>query len=145
MKKKAIIFDIDGTLAHMNGRIARLGKKAAPFLDKEAYDDDVDEHVHFMNHLLQGQFKIIICSGRKDSSREVTEKWLNDNGIAHDELFMRKHGDNRKDSIVKREIYETLIEPNYDVYLVFDDRDQVVDMWRNELGLKTFQVAEGNF
>ena len=32
-----------------------------------------------------------------------------------------------------------------DVFVVFDDRNQVVDMWRNELKLTCFQVAEGNF
>ena len=29
--------------------------------------------------------------------------------------------------------------------MVFDDRNQVVDMWRNGLGLQCFQVADGNF
>ena len=33
----------------------------------------------------------------------------------------------------------------YDVAGVLDDRDQVVKMWRNELGLTCLQVAEGNF
>jgi uncharacterized HAD superfamily protein len=144
-KPKAIIFDIDGTLAHMKGRIERRGKNAAPYADWDAHDDLVDEHVAFMVHTLANEFKIIICSGRKDSSREVTETWLKKNGIAHDEVFMRKADDNRKDSIVKREIYNRFIAPNYDVWCVYDDRDQVVDMWRNDLGLKCFQVAEGNF
>ena len=31
-----------------------------------------------------------------------------------------------------------------DVFLVVDDRDKVVKMWR-DLGLNTFQVAPGNF
>ena len=31
-----------------------------------------------------------------------------------------------------------------DVFLVVDDRNKVVDMWRS-LGLTVFQVAEGDF
>ena len=31
-----------------------------------------------------------------------------------------------------------------DVFAVFDDRNQVVDMWRKN-GLTTFQVADGDF
>ena len=31
-----------------------------------------------------------------------------------------------------------------DIFLVVDDRDRVVKLWRS-LGLTTFQVAEGNF
>ena len=37
------------------------------------------------------------------------------------------------------------IMEEYDVLCVFDDRNQVVDMWRNGLGLQCFQVADGNF
>ena len=31
-----------------------------------------------------------------------------------------------------------------DVFAVFDDRQQVVDMWRDN-GLQVFQVADGDF
>jgi len=57
---------------------------------------------------------------------------------------MRATGDNRKDSIVKKEIYEGIIKPVFDVKFVLDDRNQVVEMWRS-LGLTVLQVADGNF
>jgi hypothetical protein len=57
---------------------------------------------------------------------------------------MREAGDSRKDSIVKQELYEKHIEPSYDVFVVLDDRNQVVDMWRS-LGLVCLQVAPGDF
>jgi hypothetical protein len=57
---------------------------------------------------------------------------------------MREYGDQRKDSIVKAEIFDQEIRGRYHVVAVFDDRDQVVRMWRS-LGLTVFQVAEGNF
>ena len=38
---------------------------------------------------------------------------------------------------------DTFVDIN-DVFLVVDDRDKVVKMWR-DLGLNTFQVAPGNF
>ena len=150
-KRKAIIFDIDGTLAHMTGRISRHGKRAAPFVDDDAHDDDVDVEVLEMLNLLQSKYAIIICSGRKDTSRKTLEGWLKTNNIYYDEIFMRdstrknENGGLVSDTIIKYEIYTQLIEPKYDVFAVFDDRDQVVDMWRNKLGLKVFQVAEGAF
>jgi hypothetical protein len=58
---------------------------------------------------------------------------------------MRRTGDRRKDSKVKREMYERTVPGTYDVLLVLDDRNQVVDMWRKELGLPCFQVDYGNF
>ena len=57
---------------------------------------------------------------------------------------MRATGDPRKDSIVKREIFDREIRDRYRVVGVFDDREQVVQMWR-ALGLTVFQVAEGDF
>jgi hypothetical protein len=57
---------------------------------------------------------------------------------------MREAGDSRKDSIVKQELYERHIKPSYDVFVVLDDRNQVVDMWRS-LGLVCLQVAPGDF
>ena len=146
-KKRAVIFDVDGTLAHMSGRISRHGKKAAPYLDNDAYDDDIDPQLKLMNNIIKnnGEHEILIVSGRKDSSYQTLVKWLNDNEINFDSIHMRRADDNRKDSIVKKEIYENHIKNKYNIDIVFDDRDQVVDMWRNELGLKCFQVQDGNF
>jgi len=49
-----------------------------------------------------------------------------------------------KDTIIKRRIFEQQIRDNLDKF-VLDDRNQVVDMWRNDIGLKVLQVAEGDF
>jgi hypothetical protein len=57
---------------------------------------------------------------------------------------MREDGDKRPDYVIKREIYETHIKENYDVAYVFEDRELVVKMWR-EQGLRCFQVADVPF
>jgi hypothetical protein len=51
---------------------------------------------------------------------------------------------NRKDAIMKEELYRQHIEGKYNIKFVLDDRQQVVDMWRG-LGLTVFQVDEGDF
>jgi hypothetical protein len=90
-------------------------------------------------------YSIVFVSGRRESTREQTVAWLQQylkDGMWA-ELYMRKDGDYRKDSIIKKEIYdEHLSERN--ILFVLDDRRQVVDMWR-EQGLVCLQVAEGNF
>jgi hypothetical protein len=58
---------------------------------------------------------------------------------------MRPEGDNRKDSIVKRELFDTHVRNKFYIDFVLDDRDQVVDMWRNDLGLTCLQVDWGDF
>ncbi len=56
---------------------------------------------------------------------------------------MRKTGDNRKDNIIKAELWRE-IQEKYNILAMFDDRNRVVDMARR-LGYKVCQVAEGDF
>ena len=83
-------------------------------------------------------------SGRPDNYREATEKWLADNHIVYEHLYMRAAGDNREDSIVKCELFHKYVQPAYNISVVLDDRNRVVAMWR-KLGLTVLQVAEGGF
>lgn len=141
-----IIVDIDGTLAHMNGR--------SPYDYSKVDTDIVDKQVReiVLNYFWDGRDTdpripntyVVIVSGREDGCKEETVKWLADNAVLYDEIYMRKAGDSRDDRIVKREIYDEFIRPRYNVRFVLDDRDRVVKMWR-ELGLKVLQVAEGDF
>ena len=47
------------------------------------------------------------------------------------------------DNKIKQHWLDTLVDKD-DIFAVFDDRQQVVDMWRKN-GLTCFQVADGNF
>jgi len=60
-------------------------------------------------------------------------------------LFMRSRGDMRADTIIKQEIWDKHISPFYNVLCAIDDRDNVVQMWRHQIGITVFQVADGNF
>jgi len=135
-KSKAYIFDIDGTLA--------LKCDRSPYDYSKVNLDKPNAEVVRMAKILSEKYKIIILSGREDSCRKETEKWLEDNGIKYLYLFMRRSGDQRRDSIVKAELYISMINLEFNVLGIFDDRNQVVDMWRS-LGLTCFQVANGDF
>lgn len=144
-----VIVDIDGTLAHMNGR--------EPYDYNSVHTDIVDPQVaEIVRKYAQRDIidlpscYIVIVSGRDNTCQDVTEEWLKANGIPYDEIYMRDpkrvdtRGNKLDDTIIKREIYEQFIKPRYNVKFVLDDRDRVVKMWREE-GLKVLQVAEGNF
>lgn len=133
----ALIVDIDGTLAHMVNR--------GPFEWSRVGEDSVDDTVaSLVRTYSKNGYKILITSGRDAACRKETKDWLIKNSIPFDDLFMRKAGDSRKDCVVKEEIFNTEIFDRYYVEFVVDDRDQVVKLWRS-IGLKCFQVAEGNF
>lgn len=137
-KPAAIICDIDGTLAHMADR--------GPFEWEKVGNDVLDETVADVIHKFDDTHRIILLSGRDGSCRAQTEEWLNRYGMDHyTHLYMREAGDMRKDNIIKKELFEKHIRDKYRVAFVLDDRDQVVHMWRNEIGLKVLQVAEDNF
>lgn len=134
--RTAILCDIDGTLAHMKDR--------SPYDWSRVDQDDVDPIIKNLLDVLKDKCFIILVSGRDEVCREKTEKWLRGNDITYGMLLMRPEGDIRKDSIVKREIFENYIRDYYNIQFVLDDRNQVVEMWRS-LGLKCLQVQEGDF
>lgn len=134
----AIICDLDGTLAIHNGR--------SPYDCMKANTDLLNQSIADIVWAFEEKgLQIIFVSGRNGECYEVTKDWLILNGFRDFILFMREEGDNRKDSIVKKEIYDECIKDQFYVEFVLDDRNQVVDMWRKELGLICLQVAEGDF
>ena len=60
-------------------------------------------------------------------------------------LTMRAANDYRKDDEVKYDMYDYGVKSRYRVHYVLDDRQQVVDMWRDKCKLTCFQVAPGDF
>lgn len=132
----AVIFDIDGTIALKGDRGYFDWNK----VDVDHYNEIVGEHINF--HKSKGR-KIILLSGRESTARTKTIEWLQFYDIHFDLLYMRNESDYRKDSIIKKELYNMYIKDLYNVHCVYDDRLQVIDMWYN-LGVFCFNVNQGN-
>lgn len=131
---KAIIVDVDGTLANKGNR--------SPFDWSKVNEDTCNESVKNIVNSYKGT--IIIFSGRDGIYKEDTATWLQQNGIRYDHIYLREPGNQEKDSIIKRKLFEEHIRGKYYIEYVLDDRNQVVDMWR-DMGLFCLQVAEGDF
>jgi predicted kinase len=138
---QAILVDMDGTLALMNGRGAYDESKVCEDLPNQAVVEAVVA-AHQMG------LKIVVMSGRTEGSRRDTEIWQKEvlglYGVEVEAMFMRSVGDRRPDWMVKLELFNAHVRNRYNVRYVLDDRDQVVNLWRR-LGLTCFQVAPGNF
>lgn len=130
---KVLWCDLDGTLADVRHRRHLLPDWKAFF---EAMDDDpVIEGVKavvdmFSNY--DSEVRVVLCSGRPEEYRERTMAWLSKHEIIYHFLYMRKSGDYRQDSIVKREILQRMRQEGMDVLFAIDDRDQVVQMLKEE-------------
>ena len=140
---KAIIVDIDGTIAHMEG-------KRGPYEWHKVGVDTPDHNVLNVVRSLSKDYKIFFVSGRDESCRAQTTEWLEKWYLYKDspgrewELYMRPAKNYEKDSIIKNRIFKEKFVGKYYVEMLFDDRQQVVDQYRS-MGLKVAQVAEGNF
>lgn len=134
---QAIICDLDGTLALLNGR--------DPYDASSCGDDVLNEPVaHIVRTYAGLGVAVIIVSGRNVRHRKETEQWLTTHAIPYASLYMRRPRDFRKDAVIKAEVFEAKLRHAYDVLFVLEDRDQTVAMWR-ELGLTCLQVAPGDF
>jgi len=143
-----VIFDLDGTLALIDHRRHLVENRQASNDDWRTFfaaciDDEPNVPVITILQSLKYQgFEIIIFSGRSDEVRPQTENWLQKHNIPYDRLVMRKEGDHRPDEKLKRNWLKGMDKSK--ILCVFDDRDKVVRMWREE-GLTCFQVAPGDF
>ena len=135
---KAIMCDLDGTLCLMQNR----DPYNAATCDQDLPNTPV---MRLLKLYAQQGYAIILVSAREDKFRPQTLTWLERFEVGFQLLLMRSSSDTRKDAIVKKEIFDTKIKGKYFVEFVLDDRNQVVDMWRDELRLPCFQVYYGDF
>ena len=135
---RCIICDLDGTLCLFDR------KKKSPY-NRDFENDECSEPVKFLLESYKQQnieAEIFFLSGRSDEHREKTEEFLAKHLDESYLLIMRKKGDDRKDVIVKEEMYNNYINNKYQIDFVIDDRLQVCRLWYS-LGLFVFNVNQG--
>lgn len=137
MKTKAIICDLDDTLALIGDR--------DPYKTELAGQDKLNKAVAEVLKHFHPDYEILIVSGREENHKEVTVKWLIDNRIVYSKLLMRPSGNHETTGIeLKKQFYLGYIEPNYEVLFALDDMFKICEMYR-ELGVPCFQVAKERF
>jgi len=136
-KPKAIIFDIDGTLAKMDGR--------SPYdYSEKLLTDKVKQEVKKLCSLYRKDWYIILLfSWRSSTGDQWTLERLRNNWIEWDYFRSRTEWDQSDDRIVKKTFFDEF-KDKYNIEAVFDDRDRMVELWR-DLGLQCFQVDYWDF
>ena len=149
-----IVFDLDGTIANVDDRRKAADEAQAPYPSniRQAWwtawqapenilklDVPNELVVSVLRDWRERGKRIVIVSARNDKNRAVTEQWLAKYGIHYDALYMRKDGDYRRDSVFKQELLDNVVGRVL-IERVYDDRNQVVDMWRAN-GIDCIQVV----
>lgn len=144
MSRRAVIFDIDGTLADASHRLHHItgGKRDwDAFFGTMGDDTPVEPICDLLTYLID-KTAIVLCSGRPETYRGVTEAWLHRAGIVgYDALYMRPAGDFRPDHIVKAQLLAGMREDGFEPWLAIDDRPSIVAMWR-ENGITCLQCRD---
>ena len=144
---KVIVFDIDGTLANIEHRrsfVATKPKNWKAFNAGIIHDTPHQDLVDLSQSLWDIGYPIVLCSGRGEEQRSVTEKQMMAFCVPYHRLFMRPANDHRPDYIIKVELLQQIRAEFGNPFLWFDDRNQVVNAIRAE-GIRVLQVAPGDF
>ena len=157
IKKPIYIFDLDGTLALIEHRrhFVEGEKKDWPAFFAACIDDKPNWPViAIFRALRKSGAEIWIWSGRSDEVKKETIEWLRKYELmsnapacfySPESFKMREKGDHRPDTSLKYGWLAELEPPERGrIAAVFDDRDRLVEMWRNA-GIPCLQVAKGDF
>ena len=133
-KINAIIVDLDGTLAILNSR--------GPFEWENVGNDNLNQPIAELMAMSQKySYKTIILSGRDEAASEKTIKWLNQNDIIYDKLYLRPSNNQMSNKDYKRMVFINEIQAKYNVLFILEDLPEVVKMWRDDFDLTVFQIT----
>lgn len=145
MMTRAVIFDIDGTLADATHRLHHVtgGRRDWDAFFAGMADDTAIEPICDLLTNFIGKTAIVLCSGRPEKYRGVTDEWLRRTAgiVRYDALYMRPDGDHRADHVVKAELLARMRADGYEPWLAVDDRPSIVAMWR-ENGITCLQCRD---
>jgi phosphoglycolate phosphatase-like HAD superfamily hydrolase len=132
-----IICDVDGTLCDVRsirhyverpGDAERFRANFALFHSSSEDCPAFPAVLKLVKDLERAGYGVVIVTAREARWVEVTERWLDRQGIRRVELITRPALDYRSDAVVKAEICAD-IQRRYAPRLAIDDRDDILAVW----------------
>jgi len=148
-----IVIDLDGTLCDCEHRqIHAQNAEWDKFHEGLVHDlpnSDVVAFLDIIRNCHGKMVQVVACTGRNEAFRKLTLDWFFQYDIHIDVLLMRPDGDFTPDHELKPIMLQNFLggeksEVLDKVKMVLDDRDKVVDAWR-EYGLSCWQVRPGGY
>lgn len=141
MKRPAVIFDMDGTLADVSSirhhikKFDRTKRRVVKHFNRfHAESVSVPPHQHVVSAAQMSKMlgnSVLVVTARKHMWRHHTAWWLAMHQVPSDMLMMRGNDDNRPDYEVKKDMLET-IRQAYDVIHAWDDNPSIIKLWTEE-------------
>jgi phosphoglycolate phosphatase-like HAD superfamily hydrolase len=152
--KDLVIFDIDGVLLDSSHRIKLfIDKQHEQYFAKAFMDMPIPQGLAVCDmFLVNPAYRVLFVTGRGDTSghREDTLISLNeylDSYVASSQLLMREWpevGEHLHDAQKKPLMIEQAGYSLDDIFMVFEDRNSVVEMWRKR-GITVYHTQDGPF
>jgi len=152
VKPVAVIFDIDGTISDMEYRkhlitgkcsAATMKKNWEEFYKQSIDDTQIDGPMELLRTFLNSHTPIFFCTGRQESNREITCRWLYRFDIyvgMGSTLLMRKEGDRRGGFEIKLDMLKE-VQKTHRVILAVDNDEEAIEMYKQA---KVLGVLCGN-
>lgn len=155
-KRKAHIFDVDGTLANVDSIVHYVykGKSKDPENFKKDFYSFHSESLSVPPHeevvdmaweAIEKDIDILVVTARSERWRAHTAYWLKAvANVPHEALFMRQSQDHRSDYEIKKDILEHITQ-FWDVLHAVDDNPNIIRLWE-ENGIPTTKIGtwDGN-
>jgi FMN phosphatase YigB (HAD superfamily) len=129
-KKKAVVFDLDGTLVDTM-KYEKHHKHHHPKFAKEALKaDPIDKNIDKLKDKSEDS-NIVILTARSAHYEDETKTWLDKHDVPYDKLVMRPEDDSTsKDKDLKASLLRSEILPKYNVVKAYDDKKKNVKMFK---------------
>lgn len=133
--RDATIFDLDGTLcdvASVRFHVSRRNKnRNFEKFHQEATGCPPHGWVAEAARTAHGDGQaVLVVTARSSQWMNHSTWWLLLNDIPFDQMYMRRHGDWRKDYEVKRDILGMIYRDGYHPVMAWDDNPAVIGLWQ---------------
>lgn len=140
MTEKAIILDLDGTIADYSQREHLRDTDWNAYIAASSKDVPSLPVIEIINRF-KIDHKIIILSARGERSREETTEWLDRYNVYYDSLVLKPDNFEGEDCEFKSKEIHKIAEKSEIIFCI-DDRSSCVQSLRDE-GFYTFQCGIG--
>lgn len=147
-KPRAVIWDLDGTLADDRARAHYVEVEEGKKRDWKSYFDAIEDDppiaasIAILQALRHDGIGVLYLTGRPEYTRPQTERWLKVNGLdEYDRLVMRPNDERRVAGEFKVDAVRELRE-HYELVCAFEDRLDVADHLRLD-GTPVFLYGAG--
>ena len=144
-KRRAVIFDIDGTLVDSFHRsnmitdwIAATNDQIHEYAAQMHKDTPIPAMVELCRTLHTAGYAIVLLTSRDCTQYQATAEYMKQYGIPFDELVVRDSIDDRRSSRVYKAEKLAQIQERYEVEFAIDDENGVTQMFR-ERGVPCLQ------